>query len=112
MRVFGCKAFAHISKENRQKLDDKSTPCIFVGYSDAAFGYRMWNPVNKKIFRSRDVVFQEDQTVVDFEKSAKSRDVITPDLFPSPKPSQNARCDDVQQEVPELQDPMPEIEDQ
>lgn len=96
LRVFGCKTFAHISKENRQKLDDKSTPCIFVGYSNAVFGYKLWDPTNKKMFRSRDIVFQKDQIVADFEKSAKCRDVITPDLFPSPRPSQNARCDDMQ----------------
>ena len=28
LKVFGCKAFAHVSKENRQKLDVKSTPHI------------------------------------------------------------------------------------
>ena len=67
--------------------------------------------MNKKTFRSRDVVFHEAQTITNFEKSAKSRDFITPNLFLSPEPSQNARCDDVQQEVPELQDPIPEIED-
>ena len=57
-------------------------------------------------------MFQEDQTIADFEKSAKSTDAITLDLFLSPEPSQNARYDDVQQEVPELQDLIPEIEDQ
>ena len=63
LRVFECKAFAHISKGNRLELNDKSTPCIFVGYSDVAFGFKLWNPVNNKMFRNRDVVFQEDQTV-------------------------------------------------
>ncbi|CAL5398813.1 unnamed protein product [Camellia sinensis] len=48
LRVFGCKAFAHVSKEHRQKLDDKATPCIFIGYGDEEFGYRLWNPKNKK----------------------------------------------------------------
>ena len=41
LRVFGCKAFAHIPKEQRSKLDDKSTPCMFVGYRDTEFGYRL-----------------------------------------------------------------------
>ncbi|URD73988.1 hypothetical protein MUK42_36205 [Musa troglodytarum] len=30
-------------------------------YDHEEFGYRLWNPVNKKIVRSRDVVFLEDQ---------------------------------------------------
>ena len=35
LKVFGCKAFVHVPKEKRSKLDNKSTPCIFVGYGDA-----------------------------------------------------------------------------
>ena len=33
-KVFGCLAYAHIPNQNRQKLDAKSEPCIFVGYSE------------------------------------------------------------------------------
>jgi hypothetical protein len=31
LKVFGCKAFAHIPKENRKKLDAKAIKCIFIG---------------------------------------------------------------------------------
>jgi transposase InsO family protein len=31
-KVFGCIAYAHVPKETRSKLDDKSEKCIFVGY--------------------------------------------------------------------------------
>ncbi|CAH9131081.1 unnamed protein product [Cuscuta epithymum] len=61
LKVFGCKAFAHVSKELRQKLDLKSNPCIFIGYGDQEFGYRLWDPEMKKVIRSRDVVFHESQ---------------------------------------------------
>ena len=30
LKVFGSKAFAHVPKEQRTKLDDKSVPCIFI----------------------------------------------------------------------------------
>jgi hypothetical protein len=33
MRIFGCIAYAHVPKEKRRKLDDKSIKCIFIGYS-------------------------------------------------------------------------------
>ena len=33
-KVFGCVAYSHIPKENREKLDEKGEKCIFVGYSD------------------------------------------------------------------------------
>ena len=35
LKVFGYKAFAHVLKEQRLKLDSKATPCIFVGCGDA-----------------------------------------------------------------------------
>ena len=38
MKVFVCKTFVHMPKEQRSKLNSKSTPCIFVGYGDAKFG--------------------------------------------------------------------------
>lgn len=34
LRVFGCKAFIHILKEERPELDSKTIPCIFVSYGD------------------------------------------------------------------------------
>ena len=71
LKVFGCKAFAHIPKEQRSKLDDKAFPCILVGYGNEEFGYRLWDPVKKKIFRSRDVIFYEDQTISYCEKTEK-----------------------------------------
>jgi transposase InsO family protein len=68
LRVFGCRAFVHIPKDERSKLDGKSKQCIFLGYAREEFGYRLWDPVDKKIIRSRDVVFRQDQTIEDFEK--------------------------------------------
>ena len=44
--MFGCKASAHISKEKRQKLDMKSILCIFIGYGDEKYEYRLWDPAN------------------------------------------------------------------
>lgn len=49
LRVFGCRAFVHIPKDERSKLDDKSKQCIFLGYAHGEFGYRLWDPIDKKI---------------------------------------------------------------
>ena len=59
LKIFGCEAFVHIPKEHRSKLDNKSMRCIFLGYADSEFGYRLWDPVNNKVIRSRDVIFNE-----------------------------------------------------
>ena len=69
LKVCRCKAFMHVPKEQRVKLDDKETPCIFIGYGDEEFGYRLWDSKKKKIFRSRDIMFHEHETIEDMEKN-------------------------------------------
>ncbi|GKB76256.1 putative RNA-directed DNA polymerase [Tanacetum coccineum] len=71
LRVFGCKASVHIPKDERSKLDVKNKPCVFLGYGQDELGYRLYDPVQKKLVRSRDVEFDEDQTLKDFEKTEK-----------------------------------------
>lgn len=73
MKVFRCKAYFHVPKEQRSKLDDKAVPCIFDGYADEEFFYRLWDPKMKIIIRSKDVVFQEGQTIEDIEKVEKHK---------------------------------------
>jgi hypothetical protein len=86
LKVFGCKAFAHVPKENRLKLDDKILPYIFLGYGNEEFGFRLWDLIKRKIVKSRDVVFYEDQFYGDADKPEKSKAVIEDrvDLFSSP----------------------------
>ena len=55
-KVFGCIAYSHVPKEKRQKLDDKSKKCIFVGYSEEIKGYKLYNPVTNKVIISCDVI--------------------------------------------------------
>ena len=46
-------------KEKRSKLDPKFEPRIFIGYGEDQFGFRLWSLTDKKIIRSRDVIFNE-----------------------------------------------------
>ena len=69
MKVFGCKASVHVLKDERSKLDVKSKQCIFIGYGQDEFGYCFYDPIDKKLIRSRDVVFFEDQTIEDIDKT-------------------------------------------
>lgn len=48
LRVFGCKALAHIQKVHHNKLNSKSTECVFVGYSDKSKAYKLYNPQTKR----------------------------------------------------------------
>ncbi len=59
LKVFGCKAFAHIPDEKRTKLKSKSMPCVFLRYYEGAKAYRLMCVKTKRIIKSRDVVFIE-----------------------------------------------------
>lgn len=59
LRIFGCKAFAHIPKEDRRKLDAKGIKSIFIGYCTDKKAYKMYDPSTHKVFASRDVIFHE-----------------------------------------------------
>lgn len=40
------------------------------------FGYMSWDPKKRKIIKSRDVVFHEDQLSGDIEKTDKFKEII------------------------------------
>jgi hypothetical protein len=59
LRIFGCDAYALISKDQHSKLDHKSKRYVFVGYVDGVKGYKLWDLTARKLIISRDVVFDE-----------------------------------------------------
>ena len=79
-------------KEQRSKLDSKSTPCVFVGYGDAEFGYKLWDPKEKKMIKSQDVVFHENENLTNFEKTEKAKAIVKGvlDLTPTSSSLDNA----------------------
>jgi len=56
-KVFGSITYVHVPKATRSKLDDKVN--IFIGYKHG--GYKLYNPMTKKVIISRDVTFVEDE---------------------------------------------------
>ena len=64
LRIFWCDAFVHVPDVKRKKLDAKARKCKFVGYSLEQKAYRFWDPVQRKIIISRDVVFDENSIFV------------------------------------------------
>ena len=49
LKVFDCLAYVHIAKDKRGKIDPKTQPCIFFGYGNDEFDYRLWNLTEKKV---------------------------------------------------------------
>jgi len=60
-KVFGCVAHVHVGQNARTKLDTRSIACVLLGVSEESKAYRLYNPIDRKIIISRDVVFDEDE---------------------------------------------------
>jgi len=106
LKVFGCKAFVHIPQDERLKLDAKTRQCIFFGYGLDEFGYKLFDPIAKKVVRSRGVVFVEDQTIEDIVKTKvqvpQQEPLVDLDSIPkAPAPQQveGDAADDAQDDV-------------
>ena len=69
LKVFGCRAFVRIPKDEWFKIDDKTKQCVFLGYGHEEFGDSLWDPIDKKVIRSKDMIFFEHQTIEDLEKT-------------------------------------------
>jgi hypothetical protein len=59
LRVFGCKAFAHVPDEKRTKLESKSMPCVFLGYCKGTKSYCLMCVETKRIIKSTNIAFIE-----------------------------------------------------
>ena len=77
MRKFGCPAYVHTPKENRQKLDNKSRKLIFVGFEEGTKGYRLLDTSNNKVYISRDVIFMEGDPHIHFIETRRQCNTVS-----------------------------------
>ena len=59
LKVFGCKALAHVPRIQRSKMAPTSKPCVMLGYATNQKGYRLWRLKLQKVIVIRDAVFFE-----------------------------------------------------
>ena len=59
LKVFGCIAYAHVPDVLRRKLDEKAIKLRFIGYDQNTKGYRLYDKVSQKVYKRRDVTFNE-----------------------------------------------------
>lgn len=59
LRVFGCLCFPHLRPYNHHKMDFRSTPCVFLGYSPLHHGYRCLDLSSDRLYIARHVRFDE-----------------------------------------------------
>jgi hypothetical protein len=60
LRTFGCVGHVKDTRPHLKKLDDRSTPMVFLGYADGSKAYRLFDSVGGCVHVSRDVVFDEN----------------------------------------------------
>ena len=59
LRVFGCLCFPWLKPYTTNKLESRSEPCVFLGYSQSQSAYICFNLKTNKFHNSRDVQFVE-----------------------------------------------------
>ncbi|KAG6517438.1 hypothetical protein ZIOFF_020830 [Zingiber officinale] len=60
LRVFGCVAYVKNTASHLKKLDDKSSPMVYLGVEEGYKAHRLFDPRHGKLQVSRDVMFQEN----------------------------------------------------
>ena len=71
LRIFGCRAYAHIPGVERRKLDPKSHKCVLLGYGTEQKGYRLYNLQRQKVIHTRDVVFDKHSMPGDYIQASE-----------------------------------------
>ena len=59
LQTFGCIEHVRKMKPNLTKLEGRSTPMVFLGYTEGTKAYRLYDPRGNKVLVSHDVVFDE-----------------------------------------------------
>lgn len=85
LRIFGCLCFPWLRPYTSHKLDSRSTPCTFLGYSTTQSAYYCLDRATSRIYTSRHVVFHE---------------YVYPFALPNPLTSVNEDCDADTMQVP------------
>ena len=84
LKVFRSISNVHISDHDSNKLDTKSLKCTFIGYNINDFVYKFWDDHNKKVIRSRNVIFNRKVLQKDRD-TTQSTNLVKPEpLFFEP----------------------------
>ena len=81
LRVFGCLCFPWLRPYTAHKLEDRSTPCVFLGYSQTQSAYLCLQPTSGRLYISRHVKFDEGS--FPFQRPASPLSPSPPPLSPS-----------------------------
>lgn len=60
LRIFGCQRFPWLRPYTKNKMEDRSKSCVFLGYSTSQSAYLCIHEPTKRVYTSRHVVFEEN----------------------------------------------------
>ncbi|KAF5387622.1 hypothetical protein D9615_000717 [Tricholomella constricta] len=108
LRPFGCIAYAKIPKEDGgSKLDMRSIKCVLIGY----FGrgdYKLLDRSTGRIFRSRDVIFEEgraNRTLAPIDEDADDGQSLLNDFLPAEAATTPAPTEQAPPHAPAITEP-------
>ncbi|GJW57802.1 retrovirus-related pol polyprotein from transposon TNT 1-94 [Tanacetum coccineum] len=105
LRIFGSITYVHVPSQRLSKLDDRSKKHVFVGYDKQSKGYKLYNPVTRKVVVSRDMEFEEEGSwdwsieeneryeflpMTDEEETGELGDEVQQPQSPTPTPTQDS----------------------
>ena len=68
LRVFGAKCWAKIPiAHGGSKLDPRSSECRLLGYVSGGGNYKVQDVTSRRVFVSRDVVFEEGEPLISLQ---------------------------------------------
>ena len=76
LRVFGCIGYTKIDTQHLKKLDNRSRQLIHLGTEPGSKAYRLFDPTNRRVVVSRDVIFDENKSW-DWKNSRKEEETGT-----------------------------------
>jgi histone deacetylase 1/2 len=79
LRIFGCACFPLLRPYNHNKLQPKTSKCVFLGYSNKYKGYLCFHVPTMRLYVSRHVIFDETQ----FPYPESSPSLLTTQSSPS-----------------------------
>lgn len=79
-KTFGCVAYVKEVRPHLKKLDDRSKAMVFLGYEPGTKGCRVFDPADKRVVVTRDVVFDET-TSWPWTDTEEARRVSPSDMF-------------------------------
>jgi len=60
-KVFGCRAMALIQGDHLTKFAPRTKELVYLGPENNTTGYKLWNPLTRKIVHNRNVKFFEQK---------------------------------------------------